>query len=437
MKRVIKKTVLTAFIFSFSVLLSGCGQVFIPFLNGEDAMIVGEDIKENDIKEFYYTVENINYDAYYLRYLFYTENGKHMFFFEERERKNDYGPTTEEDTKAKAEFELMDDEWSEFFDVISGGEVRAREDNSESGSRGPWTYLYWSGDKDKYQQYSFESYGSKTEFESLCEALAEKGSSVKNEENELKRINAKALDAFEEFVQTKFSPVTNVEESFVTKRDDEGIYFTEYPVRLFDFADHFVSDFDGDGLDELMIIQLSGEDVYENLWLSGYEYDAASGKVVDTGFYEYGENILESDDGNTFVFHYKYNGKPAIGIFAMDCYNTRADGISLSFKALAFDGSGFSEFGSAEYSGSGDMEGSASVSETMKKCGVPVEWIEFIENDLEKVRENVVYACDGILLAEVITKTDKVEYGADGYTPQNIYRHVKTTGYSEISGLKK
>ena len=100
------------------VILSGCSKEPYPsgkndsnknIENDKKSMIVGEDIKEDDIGEFYYTIENINYDAYYLRYLFRVEDGKHIFFFEERERIDDYGPTTEDDTKAKAEFELTDE----------------------------------------------------------------------------------------------------------------------------------------------------------------------------------------------------------------------------------------------------------------------------------------------------------------------------------------
>nr|MCR5212545.1 hypothetical protein [Lachnospiraceae bacterium] len=389
-----------------------------------------KDIKENDINEFYYTKENINYDAYYLRYLFYVKDGKHIFFFEERERKGDYGPTSEADVKAKAEFELSDDEWSEFISIINGGEVKAREENIETGGSGPWTYLYWSGDKDKYQEYSFESYGARVGFESFCEELAEKGSPVKQGENELSRLNAKAREAFEEFFQTQFSTVSFVEASFVTKRNDNGYYSTEYPVELFHFGDHFMYDFNGDGRDEMIIIQLSGEDVYEKLWLSGYVYDDTTGKVEDRGLYEYGENILESDDGNTFVFLYKFNNKPAIGIFTMESSYTRGDGMTVAFKALSFEGNGLSEFGSAEFSGN-DLDGAAAVVKTMKNCGVPVELTDFVEDDMEKLRENVVYACDGILLAEIITKANRVEYDADGYTPQNIYRHVKALGYSE------
>lgn len=61
--------------------------------------------------------------------------------------------------------------------IIEGGSVTARKDDAEAGGSGPWTYLYWSGDKDKYQVYSFESYGSQKGFEEFCKSLTEKGSS--------------------------------------------------------------------------------------------------------------------------------------------------------------------------------------------------------------------------------------------------------------------
>ena len=73
-------------------------------------MIVGTDIAFDDITDFYYTEENINYDAYYQRYRFYVEDGNHMFFHETRERKNEYGPCTEEDTVQIGTIELSDDQ---------------------------------------------------------------------------------------------------------------------------------------------------------------------------------------------------------------------------------------------------------------------------------------------------------------------------------------
>ena len=98
-----------------SVILIGCGT-------GENTekmtlfskeYIVGTDIAMDDIADFYYTEENINYDAYYQRYRFYVEDGKHLFFNETRERKDDYGPCTEEDTTQKGTIELTDDQWQD------------------------------------------------------------------------------------------------------------------------------------------------------------------------------------------------------------------------------------------------------------------------------------------------------------------------------------
>ena len=135
-------------------------------------MIVGTDIAFEDITDFYYTEENINYDAYYQRYRFYVEDGKHLFFHETRERKNDYGPCTEEDTVQIGTIELSDDQWSEFTDLINGGTVTARKDSADSGGSGPWLYLYWTNDKSKYQQFSFGSYEAEAKFKEYCVSLA-------------------------------------------------------------------------------------------------------------------------------------------------------------------------------------------------------------------------------------------------------------------------
>ena len=141
-------------------------------LFGGNAKIVGKQIAFDDISEFYYTVEDINYDAFYQRYMFYVSNGRYYFFHETRERKNDYGPATEEDATAKGTMELDDDRWEKFCDLIEGGSVKARSDNAESGDRGPWYFLYWKGDKDKYQVYKFASAAEESGFEKYCEELA-------------------------------------------------------------------------------------------------------------------------------------------------------------------------------------------------------------------------------------------------------------------------
>ncbi len=165
----------------FIAMLAGCtaneeaGEMSL--LNKK--MIVGTDIAFENINDFYYTEENINYGAYYQRYRFYVEDGKHLFFHETRERKNDYGPCTEEDTVQIGTIELSDDQWSEFTALINGGTVTARKDSADSGGSGPWLYLYWTNDKSKYQQFSFESYGTEAKFEEFCLMLAPKDDTVK------------------------------------------------------------------------------------------------------------------------------------------------------------------------------------------------------------------------------------------------------------------
>ncbi|MCR5590524.1 MAG: hypothetical protein K6F73_03260 [Lachnospiraceae bacterium] len=134
-------------------------------------MIVGTDIATDDITDFYYTEENINYDAFFQRYRFYVEDGKHIFFHETRERKDDYGPCTEEDTTLIGTIELDDEQWAQFCGLVSGGIVKAREESADSGGSGPWLFLYWTGDESKYQQFKFDSYGTEKKFVEFCLSL--------------------------------------------------------------------------------------------------------------------------------------------------------------------------------------------------------------------------------------------------------------------------
>ena len=134
-------------------------------------MTVGGNIPADDITDFYYTVSNINYDAFYQRYRFYTDDGKHLFFHETRERKDDYGPATEEDTTMIGIIELSDEQWAEFYKNICTGIVKAREETADAGGSGPWMYLYWNGDKSKYQEYYFASYDARLKFVEFCVSL--------------------------------------------------------------------------------------------------------------------------------------------------------------------------------------------------------------------------------------------------------------------------
>ena len=78
--------------------------------------IVGKNIGIDEISEFYYTYDNINYNAFYQVYHFYVEEGRHMFFHETRQVEDGYGPATEKDTVKSGTIELSDEQWEEFFD---------------------------------------------------------------------------------------------------------------------------------------------------------------------------------------------------------------------------------------------------------------------------------------------------------------------------------
>ena len=146
-------------------LFSGCGKE-------TKETITNRNIPAEDITEFYYTVDNINYDAFYQRYRFYIEDEKYMFYHETRERPGEYGPATEEDITNSGTFELSDAEWKDFLSYLKDGTVSARKDNAESGDSGPWTFIYWKKDKGKYQVFDFSSYEVRDEFVEFCSALA-------------------------------------------------------------------------------------------------------------------------------------------------------------------------------------------------------------------------------------------------------------------------
>ena len=136
--------------------------------------IVGKDIKKEDINEFYYTYYNINYNAKYQRYRLYKENDKYYLFHDKREKPNDYGPLTEKDITRSGTIELNEEEWNKFFELIKDGKVIKRQEDTSSGDDGPWMYIYWKNDKDKYQEYTYASYDKQIEFVDYAESLIEK-----------------------------------------------------------------------------------------------------------------------------------------------------------------------------------------------------------------------------------------------------------------------
>ena len=109
-----KKIRLLSLCVAAGLLLTGCKAV--PVLKGD--FTVGTDIRQEDVTEFYYTYENINFNASYLRYRFYTEDGGYFFYHERRERPDDYGPTTEEDIVSSGTVKLTEAQWGEFFELL-------------------------------------------------------------------------------------------------------------------------------------------------------------------------------------------------------------------------------------------------------------------------------------------------------------------------------
>ncbi|MBQ3375320.1 MAG: hypothetical protein IJG49_02690 [Erysipelotrichaceae bacterium] len=130
---------------------------------------VGKDIRPEDIKDFYYTKDGSSYPPYFQRFRFYVYEGKHLFYHEKRE--GDHWPLRESDKTEYGTMELNDDEWAALFEYLKEGTVKARDEEVVDGDSGPWTYLYWKNDKDKYQEFSFASYGLRLEFEEFCETL--------------------------------------------------------------------------------------------------------------------------------------------------------------------------------------------------------------------------------------------------------------------------
>ena len=173
-----KKTMLPVLCIFLGLLLASCGREQEGKDTGkkEGSGDSGEVTWEaGDFRDFYYTKENLNYNAFYQRYRVYEEEGRHMFFHETRQVVDDYGPATEEHTTLKGCFELTDEEWEEFLALLSEGSACPRSEHTETGSSGPWLYLYLKeGDPGGYE-FSFSSYGALKDFEAWCTDLAEQG----------------------------------------------------------------------------------------------------------------------------------------------------------------------------------------------------------------------------------------------------------------------
>ena len=168
-KKIIAVFIIILFVFAAAVFAA----VYFrekPEIKGDDSMTVGKSVSFNDITEFYYTYDSSANPPEFLRYRFYVNNGSYLFYREKREG-NHWPLTTDDITSSETKW-LSDSEWSEFMSIIEGGKVSKRSENTESGDSGPWLYIYWKGDKSKYQEFAFESYDKRLEFERFCESLS-------------------------------------------------------------------------------------------------------------------------------------------------------------------------------------------------------------------------------------------------------------------------
>lgn len=130
---------------------------------------VGKSIREADFKEFYYTHSSTVNPPEFQRYRIYVENGRKLFYHEKRE--GDTVFLTEADITESGETELTDEEWATFWSCIVGGTVENRKERVTAGGPGPWLYLYWDGDRDRCQEFTFADREKQAEFEEFCVRL--------------------------------------------------------------------------------------------------------------------------------------------------------------------------------------------------------------------------------------------------------------------------
>lgn len=149
---------------------AGCAAICAAvLLLANKQKIVGKSISESDFKEFYYTYSKTVNPPEFQRYRIYIDNGRKMFYHEKREGDSVF--LTEEDITVSGEKELTAAQWDEFWQLISGGTVKNRTEDVSTGSSAPWLYLYWNGDKNKCQEFTFEDLEKEVEFEVFCMEL--------------------------------------------------------------------------------------------------------------------------------------------------------------------------------------------------------------------------------------------------------------------------
>ena len=156
-------------IVSIFVVIAIAIVVLLFVQTGKRERVVGKDISVEAITEFYYTHSSSTNPPDYQRYRFYTEEGTYKFYHEKRE--GIAWPLTESHITRSGSIELSEEEWTEFLNFLKGGIVKKRDQSIETGGSGPWLYLYWNGDRDEYQAFSFATLNERNAFEEFCEKL--------------------------------------------------------------------------------------------------------------------------------------------------------------------------------------------------------------------------------------------------------------------------
>ncbi|MCR5442380.1 MAG: hypothetical protein K6E89_01360 [Sphaerochaetaceae bacterium] len=154
------------YLIAITIVLIACA---LPAFCGGRTEVVGKGIKPADITEFWYTYSSSVNPPEFRRYRFYIDDGVWHFYHERRE--GNHWPLSESDITVSGDIVLPEDHLEELFRCLEGGSVRARGSSAESGNSGPWLYLFWKGDKSKYQEYSFGSYSDRLSLEVLCISL--------------------------------------------------------------------------------------------------------------------------------------------------------------------------------------------------------------------------------------------------------------------------
>lgn len=138
---------------------------------GDKPLVVSENLSENMITEFYWTYSSSTYPPEYQRFHVFMKDGKTKFHYEKRE--GETWPLSGKDVTESGTFVMSKAQQQEFFNLIKGGTVTARDDDISSGDSGPWTYLYWKNDKGQYQVYTFPSAKAAKDFEDWCISMKE------------------------------------------------------------------------------------------------------------------------------------------------------------------------------------------------------------------------------------------------------------------------